>query len=315
MSEKKKLVILSGPTAAGKSALSISLAKDIGGEIISADSMQVYKYLDIGSDKISKEAMKGVPHYLVDVLDPKDDFNVARFQTMAKEAMEKIYSNGHIPIVVGGTGFYIQALLYGIDFEEEQVDPALRARLEEEAERLGKTAMHKRLEEKDPESAAAIPEGNLKRVLRALEYYESTGEKFSDYNANERRKEAVYDFFYFVVTKPREELYKGIEERIDLMIERGLAEEVKALVEMGVPEEANSMKGIGYRQLIPYLKGEITLEKAIYDIKLDTRHFAKRQLTWFRRERDVRFIEKDKFSSDEDVLKYMEDEIRKRWEI
>ncbi len=308
---KRKLYILAGPTAVGKTALSIELAKRNNLEIISADSMQVYKGLDIGSAKIRKEEMQGVKHYLIDVLDPSENFNVARFQEMAKEASEEIYSNGKIPLLVGGTGFYTQAFLYDINFSENEVDEELRAHIDLEAKEKGAEYLHDRLKKLDIESADAIPVGNVKRVARALEFCISTGKKFSEHNRREREKESPYDFRYFVLNMPRDILYRRIEKRVDIMMEEGLLDEVKGCLEMGLKADMNSMQGLGYKQLIRHLTGECSLEEAVDDIKKETRHFAKRQLTWFRRERDVIFIDKDKFSSDTEIIEYMEKYMQK----
>ncbi|XME03363.1 tRNA (adenosine(37)-N6)-dimethylallyltransferase MiaA [Lachnospiraceae bacterium C1.1] len=303
---KNKLYILAGPTAVGKTALSIELAKRNDLEIISADSMQVYKRLDIGSAKIRPEEMQGVRHYLIDVLEPSENFNVARFQEMAKEAMNEIYSHNKTPLVVGGTGFYTQALLYDIDFSENEVDEKLRAEIDNEARERGADHLHSRLKELDAESAEAIPPGNVKRVARALEYCLSTGEKFSEHNKREREKESPYDFRYFVLNMPRDILYQRIEKRVDIMMETGLLEEVQNCMNEGLKRDMNSMQGLGYKQLLKYLYGECSLETAVDDIKKETRHFAKRQLTWFRREKNVIFIDKEKFASDEEILAYME---------
>ena len=300
---KKPLIILTGPTAVGKTAASIGLAKAIGGEIISADSMQVYKHMDIGSAKITKEEMDGVPHYLVDVLDPKEEFNVVRFQKMAKEAMDKIYANGHIPIVVGGTGFYIQALLYDIDFTKEEDDKTYRCELEKLAKEKGASYLHDMLKEVDYKSAEDIHENNVKRVIRALEYFHETGEKMSLHNENERQKESPYNSAYFVLNDDRSYLYERIDKRVDKMITTGLVDEVKALKDMGLTKDMVSMQGLGYKEILDYLDGKLSLEDAVYILKRDTRHFAKRQLTWFRREKDVIWVDKDKFDRNEDKIK------------
>ena len=299
---KKPLIILTGPTAVGKTKASISLAKAIGGEIISADSMQVYKEMDIGSAKIRKEEMEGVPHYLVDVLEPDEEFHVVRFQQMAKEAMEQIYANGHIPIVVGGTGFYIQALLYDIDFTENDGDTTFRKEMESYAAEHGADALHQKLREVDPASADAIHTNNVKRVIRALEFFHQTGKKISEHNEEERQKESPYDFVYFVLNDDRANLYKRIDLRVDLMVEEGLLEEVKALKAKGYTKNMVSMQGLGYKEVLDYLDGEISFDEAIYRIKRDTRHFAKRQITWFKRERDVIWINKQEFGYDEDKI-------------
>lgn len=307
---KRPLVILTGPTAVGKTAASIGLAKAIGGEIISADSMQVYREMDIGSAKIRPEEMDGVPHHLVDVLDPSEDFNVVLFQQMAKEAMEGIYQRGHIPIVVGGTGFYIQALLYDIDFTENNADTAYREELEALARTQGAEYLHEMLEKVDPESAEQIHFHNVKRVIRALEYYEQTGEKISAHNEAERAKISPYHFFYYVLNTDRTVLYERIEKRIDEMMEEGLVEEVRQLQAMGCRRDSVAMQGLGYKEILAYLNGEMSLETAVNILKRDTRHFAKRQLTWFRRERDVRFLYLPEFDNDrERVLEHILQEL------
>ena len=305
---KKPLIILTGPTAAGKTKLSIALAKAINGEIISADSMQVYRHMDIGSAKIKPEEMDGVTHYLVDILDPTVDFNVVLFQKYAKEAMEQIYAKGKIPILVGGTGFYIQSVLYDIDFTENDEDTELRRELEELANQKGAQYLHDMLKECDPKAAEAIHANNIKRVIRAIEYNRQTGGKISEHNEEERQKESAYDSCYFVLTDERERLYRNIDKRVDIMLEEGLVVEVKKLLAFGCKRESTAMQGLGYKEIIAYLLGEITLEEAIYRIKRDTRHFAKRQLTWFRREKDVIWVEKDKFAYDEGkMLEYIID--------
>lgn len=311
--KKKPLIILTGPTAVGKTKASIGLAKAIGGEIISADSMQIYKYMDIGSAKIRPEEMQGVPHYLIDELDPADEFHVVRFQQMAKEAMAKIYASGHIPIVVGGTGFYIQALLNDIDFTDNDNDTSFRAELETFAKEHGAEALHERLREVDPESADAIHANNIKRVIRALEFYKKTGTKISEHNEQERQKESPYQFVYFVLNDDRENLYKRIDMRVDQMIEEGLVKEVQTLKERGYNRNMVSMQGLGYKEILEYLDGECTLSEAVYKIKRDTRHFAKRQITWFKREGHVTWINKKDYNYDEEkILNVMLESIKKK---
>ena len=311
----KPLIILTGPTAVGKTELSIALAKSIGGEIISADSMQVYKYMDIGTAKIRSEEMDGVPHHLIDILEPDVAFNVAMFKDLAKSAVEDIYSRGRIPILVGGTGFYIQALLYDIDFSEEDSDSSIRKELETLAEVKGAAFLHEKLREVDPESAEQIHANNVKRVIRALEYYQLHGEKISTHNETERHKESPYDFLYFVLTHDRQVLYERIEKRIDQMIDHGLISEVDNLLKKGYDNSLVSMQGLGYKELIPYLQKKCTLDEAIYVLKRDTRHFAKRQLTWFRRERNVRWLDKSLVSSDEEILKEILNTIEREWSL
>lgn len=310
---KKPIIILTGPTAVGKTKASIGLAKAVGGEIISADSMQIYKYMDIGSAKIRPEEMQGVKHYLVDELEPSEEFHVVRFQQMAKQAMEEIYAKGKIPIVVGGTGFYIQALLYDIDFTKNEEDTVYRKELETLANEKGAVYLHEMLRTVDPASADSIHANNVKRVIRALEFYKLTGEKISEHNEKERAKESPYAFCYFVLNDDRKLLYDRIDQRIDKMLEEGLLEEVTALKNKGYTKDMVSMQGLGYKEILDYLNGECTLEEAIYILKRDTRHFAKRQLTWFRRERDVIWIDKNKYDHDEEkILEVMLSYVRER---
>lgn len=295
---KQPMIILTGPTAVGKSALSVALAKKIGGAVISADSMQVYKYMDIGSAKITAKEMQGVAHYLVDVLEPKEEFHVVRFKEMAAQALEKIYENGQIPIIAGGTGFYIQALLYDIDFTGQESDSSYRCMLETLAKEKGPAALHEMLGAVDAESAAAIHPNNVRRVIRALEFYHLSGEKISEHNKKERKKQSPYNFAYFVLTDDREKIYANINSRVDAMIDEGLIEEVKKLKDMGCHRGMVSMQGLGYKEILEYLEGELSLEEAVYIIKRDTRHFAKRQLTWFGREREVIWLDKRDYDYD-----------------
>lgn len=309
---KKPLVILTGPTAVGKTELSINLAKAIGGEIISADSMQVYKEMDIGTAKIMPNEMQGVPHYLVDEFSPDEEFHVVKFKEYAKGYMEQIYEKGKIPIIVGGTGFYIQALLKDVSFDENKEDKTYREELQDFAKEYGTTALHEKLREVDPESAETIHENNIKRVIRALEFYHLTGKKISKHNKEEKEKESPYNFAYFVLTNDRKVLYERIDKRVDLMMERGLLEEVAALKKKGYSKDLVSMQGLGYKEMYAYLLGEISLEEAIYILKRDTRHFAKRQLTWFRREKDVIWVDKSLFSDEEKVLSFCLAKLREK---
>lgn len=304
---KKPLIILTGPTAAGKTKLSIALAKAINGEIISADSMQVYRHMDIGSAKIRPEEMQGIRHYLVDILEPTQDFNIVLFQKYAKQAIMEIYEKGKIPIIVGGTGFYIQSVLYDIDFNESDEDTELRTELEQIAKEKGADYLHNILQECDPKSADSIHANNVKRVIRAIEFYRQTGRRISEHNEAEREKLPAYNSCYFVLTDKREQLYENIDRRVDMMLKEGLVDEVKKLLAMGCKRDSTAMQGLGYKEIIAYLEGEISLEEAIYIIKRDTRHFAKRQLTWFRREKNVIWIEKEQFAYDDNkMLEYMQ---------
>lgn len=300
------LLILTGPTAVGKTALSIALAKKTGGEIVSADSMQVYRKMDIGSAKIKPEEKKGVPHYLIDVLDPSEKFDVVRFQHMALEAMQDIWSRGKIPILTGGTGFYIQSVLYDIDFTEHGLNETFRKELEDLARREGQETLHRMLQEKDPKAAQEIHPHNVKRVIRALEFFHQTGEPISRHNTEQRGRKSPYRYLYFVLNEPRERLYRKIERRVDQMMEEGLLSEVEMLYREGYTKDMVSMQGLGYKEMLSYLNGEISLEEAVRILKRDTRHFAKRQLTWFRREKDVIWIQKEEFDYDEEkILDYM----------
>ena len=333
---KKPLIILTGPTAVGKTALSIQLAKAIHGQMISADSMQVYRHMDIGTAKITPEEMEGIPHYLIDVLEPEEDFNVVRFQEMAKAALEQVYEAGGIPIVVGGTGFYIQALLYDIAFEQEEnpdnhgqkcgetasieeisgteaiEEGSYRQKLQQLAREQGAEFLHEQLRQVDPASADAIHVNNVKRVIRALEFYHQTGTCISAHNEEQRQKESPYNFLYFVLTDDRARLYERIDKRIDSMIEQGLVDEVQRLKASGCTGSMVSMQGLGYKEILNYLEGNCTLEEAIYVLKRDTRHFAKRQLTWFRRERDVIWLDRSTFPDEEVLLEQMLDRIQDR---
>ena len=308
--DRKPLIILAGPTAVGKTSLSIRLAKDTGGEIISADSMQVYRHMDIGSAKITKEEMEGVPHYLVDVLEPEEEFNVVRFQQMAEEAAERIWEKGKIPLVVGGTGFYIQALLYDIDFTENDGDESYRRQLERKAsDEEGASELYEMLKAVDLKAAQEIHPRNIKRIVRALEFYHQTGKKISEHNETQRQKMSPYNYAYFVLTDERGRLYERIDRRVDLMMEQGLLDEVRYLKERGVRKDSTAMQGLGYKEILDYLDGTCSLEEAVYVLKRDTRHFAKRQITWFRREREVRWLKLEDFGGDLDrvLQKILED--------
>ncbi len=302
---KQPLIILTGPTAVGKTELSLALARAVNGEIISADSMQAYRYMDIGTAKIKPEERKGVPHYLIDEFSPEEDFNVVRFCALAKSYIEQIYAKGAIPILVGGTGFYIQAVLYGVDFTENKEDKEVRKELEAFAKEQGEEALHQRLRGVDVKSAEAIHPNNVKRVIRALEYFYQTGEPISRHNERERKKEGPYNAAYFVLTDDREVLYERINKRVDRMLEEGLVEEVRALLNRGCKREMPSMQGLGYKEIIDYLEGRCTLSEAVSILKRDTRHFAKRQLTWFRRERNVIWLDKRNYATEESLLDAM----------
>lgn len=301
----KDLIVLTGPTAVGKTSLSIALAKAVGGEIISADSMQVYKYMNIGTAKITEEEKCGIPHFLIDELEPDEEFNVTIFKNKVMGYIKDIKSRGKVPIIVGGTGFYIQSVIYDINFNEYGDDSEVRKKYELMAETIGKSELHKKLALVDREYADSVSENNVKKVVRALTFFEMTGEKLSEHNKRERERSSPFDFAYFVLTMDRKKLYERIDKRVDLMFDMGLVDEVKALMAKGYDKSLVSMQGIGYKEVIDYLNGKTSLEECIDIIKRDTRHFAKRQLTWFKREKVVTYIDKDEFGTEDKCLKEM----------
>ena len=305
---KKPLIVIGGPTACGKTGFSIKLAKEIGGEIISADSMQVYRYMDIGTAKVTPEEADGVPHYLIDEFDPDEEYNVMLFQQKAKAYMEEIWAKGKTPILVGGTGFYINALLYDNDFTETENDTSYREECYRLAQEQGPEVLFERLKEVDPEYAAIMHANNIKRVTRALEYHYLTGQKFSEHNAEQKGKETPYNAGVIILNMDREKLYERIELRIDIMMQEGLLEEVKGLLDKGYTPDLVSMQGIGYKEFIPYFNGECTIEEAVIQLKTNTRRFAKRQLTWFRRQIEGLWVDLSKSTGEEalsDVMEYL----------
>lgn len=306
---KDKLIILAGPTASGKTSVSIDLAKRIGGEIISADSMQVYRGMDVGTAKIKADEMQGVKHYLINVLDPTEDFNIVKFQDMVKYSIEEIRQNGHIPILVGGTGFYIQSVIYDIDFDTQDDNGDIRKALEEEYDKMGADFMYEKLKKIDSVSAENIHKNNKKRIIRAIEYFLINNALISVHNESQRMKDSPYDFRFFVLNPPRDILYDRINQRVDKMVDEGLVEEVKDLKNAGLSSANISMQGIGYKEILEYLDGEITLDEAIDNIKQNTRHMAKRQVTWFKREKDVIYINPFEFENNEKIVDYMVEKI------
>lgn len=310
---KPPLIVLTGPTAVGKTKLSLALAGAVGGEIVSADSMQVYRRMDIGTAKIKREEMQGIPHHMIDILEPWEPFNVVLFKERSQECIRGIYERGRIPVVTGGTGFYIQALLRDIDFTENDEDSEYRQDLERLAAERGAEYLHGLLREVDPAGAEAVHVNNIKRTIRALEFYHLTGKPISEHNAQERQRLSAYNSCYFVLNDERERLYARIEQRIDEMLAQGLAEEVRGLRDMGCRRGMVSMQGLGYKEIMAWLEGEITFEQAVETLKRDTRHFAKRQLTWFRREKDVIWVDKNEFGYDEDrMLRFMLEKLKMR---
>lgn len=306
---KDKLIILAGPTASGKTVVSVDLAKRIGGEIISADSMQIYRGMDIGTAKITADEMQGVKHYLINVSDPKEDFNIVKFQNMVKCSIEEIKKNGHIPILVGGTGFYIQSIIYDIKFDKEEDNGNIRKVLEEEYDKMGADFMYEKLKKIDSISAENIHKNNKKRIIRAIEYFLINNALISEHNELQRKKTSPYDFRFFVLNPKRDILYDRINKRVDKMVEKGLVDEVKSLIESGLSIDNISMQGIGYKEIVEYLEGNIPLDKAVENIKQNTRHMAKRQVTWFKRERDVIYIDPFEFENNEKIVDYMVEKI------
>lgn len=296
---KKPLLIIVGPTAVGKTDTSIYLAKKLNGEIISADSMQIYKYMDIGSAKPTEEEREGIPHYLMDEIDPREDFSAAEYQQKAKEYIDLIIEKNKLPIIVGGTGLYVNSIIYDIDFTKTNSNWELREKLEEECKTYGIEYLHKKLQEKDEEAAKRIHPNNVKRVIRALEVIES-GERIKDFRSALIPNDE-YEYVLVGLTRDREELYARINKRVDLLIENGLVEEVKGLMDLGLDEDHISMKGIGYKEIIRYLKGVHNLEEAISIIKRDTRRYAKRQITWFKRYDEMNWFNFNEYYSKEQV--------------
>lgn len=299
----KPLIIIAGPTACGKTDISIKLAKELNGEIISADSMQVYKFMDIGTAKAPYDEMQGIRHYLIDELYPDEEFNVMIFQQKAKEYIKEIYSKGKLPIVAGGTGFYINALVNDNNFMETCNDNSIREKLYADAEEKGNEYIYSILREVDPEYASSVHPNNVKRVARALEFYYLTGKKLSEHNAEEKERLSPYNVSFIIINMDREKLYERIDKRVDIMIENGLTDEVRRLLDMGYSPELVSMQGLGYKEIVPYIKGETTLDEAVYELKKRTRHFAKRQLTWFKRQTNGFWVDVTDITTEEAVNK------------
>ena len=297
----ENVIVIIGPTASGKTKISIELAKRINGEIISADSMQIYKYMDIGTAKASAEEMDGIKHYLIDEVYPDEEFSVARFKELAQKYIDEILKKGKIPIVVGGTGLYIDSLIYNINFSETVCDWSFREQLKKEAEEKGNEYLHNMLREVDPKAAEKIHPNNVKRVIRALEVHKFSGVKISQQQEESRKEPPKYNFIIFGLRMNRDTLYERINRRVDKMLEMGLVDEVRHLVELGYDKSTIAMQGLGYKEILAYLRGEITLDEAIYILKRDTRHYAKRQITWFKRIEGVNWIDIDTLSTDEAI--------------
>lgn len=302
MNTKPPLIVLTGPTASGKTALSVELAGQLNAEIISADSIQVYRHMDIGSAKVTPDEMKGIKHYLIDELNPDEEFNIYRFKELATKYINRIYSKGKIPMIVGGTGFYIQSIVYDVDFSKTDDSHEYRHELEQLAEKHGAIYLHKMLMDVDKVTADKVHYNNVKRVIRALEYYHDTGMPISEHNAAQQERISPYNFIYFVLTDERSRLYERIDKRVDEMFKSGLVDEVKWLLYNGCTPDMISMQGIGYKEVVSYLNGEMGLDETIELIKKNTRHFAKRQLTWFRREKEVEWIDLSEHGYDKNIM-------------
>lgn len=311
--KKIPLIILTGPTAVGKTELSINLAKSLDADIISADSMQIYEYMDIGSAKVTKEEMNGVTHYLIDEVKPNYAFSVSEFQSRANKYIEKIHQEGKNILVAGGTGLYLNSLIYNMDFAKSDANNELRDKLQQELKENGIDYMHQKLKELDSDAAARIHKNNTKRVIRALEVCLS-GEKMNDFS-NDLKFNEKYEPIIIVLNREREHLYERINKRVDIMMDGGLIDEVKNLLSMGYTKDMISMQGIGYKEIIKYLDGEYTLDEAVEIIKRDSRRYAKRQLTWFRRYKDAKWFNLDEYSDKKELEKEVNNYIEKRLQL
>lgn len=298
---KGKLLVITGPTSVGKSALAVGVAKTIGGEIISADSVQVYRGLDIGAAKPTRAEKETVPHHLIDLVDPNRSFSVAQYQRHATKVIAALHKEDKLPVLVGGTGLYLRAVVKGYAFGEDAEDELLRLRLRQEVKELGAEALHSRLSAIDPQTAAKLHPNDLRRVIRALEFYEKSRQTISEQLAA-TPQENVYDTLLFCLTMPRELLYQRIEMRVEEMLAAGLVDEVRSLLAAGTSPDAKSMQSLGYKQIAAYLSGKLSLAAAVTEIKRDTRRFAKRQLTWFRREREMIWLDLTKFNSNAELV-------------
>lgn len=312
MNMKNNLIVIAGPTAVGKTAISVKLAKKIQGEIISADSMQIYRYMDIGSAKVSEGEKEGIPHYMIDIVDPWENFSAAEFKTLADKYINQIIAKNKIPILAGGTGLYINSIICSYSFTEANKDENYRNYLENLAINKGKEYLYNMLKEVDPVTATELHPNNLKRVIRALEVYKITGKPFSQYKVDDAEKfDIPYNLYYYVLNMERSVLYERINKRVDIMLEEGLIDEVKKLADMGCTADMQSMKGIGYKEILYYLQGKLTLSDAIEMIKKGSRNYAKRQLTWFRKDPRARWINKEDFASEEDIVSHILNDINK----
>ncbi|MDF2801976.1 MAG: tRNA delta(2)-isopentenylpyrophosphate transferase [Anaerocolumna sp.] len=295
INSKPNIVILVGPTAVGKTDVSIAVAKALNGEIISADSAQVYKYMDIGTAKISYSEMQGIKHHMIDEVTPDQSFSVAQFRDKADQYIHQITHKGKLPIVTGGTGLYINSLLNNLDFTKSVGDEDFRQRMQELADNKGNEYLHEMLKTIDEESYQRLHANDVRRVIRALEVYEYTGKTISHFQEESKKIPPRYHAAYVGLTMDRQKLYERINQRVDTMLEKGLIEEVKKLLNMGYSRDLVSMQALGYKEIVQYLKGEISLEEAVFILKRDSRHYAKRQLTWFRRDERIKWFDVDEY--------------------
>ncbi|HEY5563341.1 MAG TPA: tRNA (adenosine(37)-N6)-dimethylallyltransferase MiaA [Clostridiaceae bacterium] len=303
--KNKKLIIISGPTAVGKTNISIKLAQRLKGEIISADSMQIYKHMNIGSAKISSSEMEGIPHHLIDIIEPDVSFSAAEFKTLAKIKMEEMWEIGKLPILVGGTGLYINSLICDYDFASINKDQDYRNSLEELLKTEGAEYLHSKLKEVDSYSFEKLYPSDVKRVIRALEVYKLTGKTINEFKEENKKKPLDFEFKYFVLTMNRNDLYNKINDRVEDMLKKGLLDEVSTLKAQGYNISTQSMKGIGYKELLDYLDGHISYYLAVEKIKQGSRNYAKRQLTWFRKEQDAIWIDKEQFNTEEEIVDFI----------
>ncbi|MDA1679226.1 MULTISPECIES: tRNA (adenosine(37)-N6)-dimethylallyltransferase MiaA [unclassified Bacillus cereus group] len=306
--QREKVAVIIGPTAVGKTKLSIDLAKTLNGEIISGDSMQIYRTMDIGTAKVTKEEMDGIPHYMVDIKDPEESFSVAEFQERVRKHIREITERGKLPIIVGGTGLYIQSVLFDYQFTDDAGDTIYREQMEQLALERGVEYIHKKLQEVDPESAERIHANNVRRVIRALEIFHTTGEKMSD-QLEKQENELLYDVSLIGLTMDREMLYDRINLRVDIMMEQGLLEEVEGLYNSGI-RDCQSIQAIGYKEIYDYFEDRVSLEEAVSQLKTNSRRYAKRQLTWFRNKMDVTWFDVTGGEKTSEILRYIEGKLQ-----
>ena len=308
---KEKLIIITGPTAVGKTSISISLAKRMNGEIISADSMQIYKYMDIGTAKVTETEMEGVPHHLVDFVKPDQQFTVADYKDNATKIIQYLNKEGKLPIVTGGTGLYINSLVYELNFVDVPPNQELRDELESFAVEYGNSALLDKLRGIDPIAAGKYTENDIQRIVRAIEITTLSGKTYDEYGSNFRVPNERYDLLMYCLTMDRQKLYERINKRVDVMLQLGLVREVEMLMDMGYGKDLVSMKAIGYKEVKEYLEGNENYEDTVEKIKKLSRNYAKRQLTWFRRDKRINWIDVEEYESKDDIVEYLVNDINK----